>query len=377
MRSTLKYDIIIQNYGGHFFMKTKIIYISGSEVFEMSDVRAAFDEVRNALGLGRDTVLFGVPVDCDDALSEKPQNKSELVTNTPVISETDETLVATSTTTEILPEIPDEIIDNVISVDTETTTPIQEETPAPIKKSRGRPRKVNTMDSVPSQSSPNIEEVPENINTENKVIPILSVLASKMAQSETPDEPADTASTDNHFEESVTEQIKDQIDEPTDIITQISPESPDNEYTDQTSVSIDDMIADDAPEIPVEKTLEQLLESMKPLREDHGENGTVNVSDNDVAPMDITDTEITPTGDTDATLEQLAAEFANSEDKITAPIPTTTQGKIGKLKNILPFKKARREDTGIMGDLFGWAGVAANDEDFTIPGFFTNAASKK
>ncbi len=30
-----------------------------------------------------------------------------------------------------------------------------------------------------------------------------------------------------------------------------------------------------------------------------------------------------------------------------------------------------------MGDLFGWAGVAANDEDFSIPGFFTTAASKK
>jgi hypothetical protein len=29
-----------------------------------------------------------------------------------------------------------------------------------------------------------------------------------------------------------------------------------------------------------------------------------------------------------------------------------------------------------MGDLFGWAGVA-NDEDFTIPGFFANASSKK
>ena len=37
----------------------------------------------------------------------------------------------------------------------------------------------------------------------------------------------------------------------------------------------------------------------------------------------------------------------------------------------------KRVDTGLMGDLFGWAGIAANDEDFTIPGFFTNAAAKK
>ena len=44
-------------------MKTKIIYISGNEVFDMADIRAAFEEVRNTLHLGSDTVMFGVPVD--------------------------------------------------------------------------------------------------------------------------------------------------------------------------------------------------------------------------------------------------------------------------------------------------------------------------
>ena len=35
------------------------------------------------------------------------------------------------------------------------------------------------------------------------------------------------------------------------------------------------------------------------------------------------------------------------------------------------IRKAKNNDnSGLMGDLFGWAGVAANDEDFTIPGFF-------
>ena len=49
------------------FMKTKIIYISGGEIFNMSDVRNAFETVRHELGLGMDTVLFGVPVDAEDA----------------------------------------------------------------------------------------------------------------------------------------------------------------------------------------------------------------------------------------------------------------------------------------------------------------------
>ena len=33
-------------------MKTKIIYISGNETFEMADIRAAFEEVRATLNLG-------------------------------------------------------------------------------------------------------------------------------------------------------------------------------------------------------------------------------------------------------------------------------------------------------------------------------------
>ena len=44
-------------------MKKKIIYISGAEVFDVNDVRAAFEEVRNTLKLDGDTILFGVPVD--------------------------------------------------------------------------------------------------------------------------------------------------------------------------------------------------------------------------------------------------------------------------------------------------------------------------
>ena len=118
----------------------------------------------------------------------------------------------------------------------------------------------------------------------------------------------------------------------------------------------------------VEKTLEQLLESMTPLCEDVEPQEIVD----DTPYVDDIDAEMATTiDDTDATLAQLASEFAETEDKIVDEPKTTSGGKIGKLKNILPFKKAKRDDGGLMGDLFGWAGIAANDDDFSIPGFFT------
>ena len=40
-------------------MKTKIIYISGNEVFDMRDIRAAFDQVRAALNLLLGGTMFG------------------------------------------------------------------------------------------------------------------------------------------------------------------------------------------------------------------------------------------------------------------------------------------------------------------------------
>ena len=142
-------------------------------------------------------------------------------------------------------------------------------------------------------------------------------------------------------------------------------------------VSIDDMLANnDTPIAPHEKTLEELLESMTPLGEDE-ENVDIATTPVVTEAEPTIETDVvqpqskTTDDDTDATLELLANEFAESADKMVAP-KTDTRGKIGKLKNILPFKKAKRDDSGIMGDLFGWAGVA-NDEDFTIPGFFANA----
>ena len=133
-------------------------------------------------------------------------------------------------------------------------------------------------------------------------------------------------------------------------------------------VSIGDMIGEAVPQAPKKQTLEDLLESMKPLREDV-EQPSISDDGIDILPEF--------TGD-DATLAQLASEFVDSADTITSSPKAENHGAIGKLKNIIPFKKRNRnEDVSLMGDLLSWAGVAANDDEISIPGFFTNAVGKK
>lgn len=134
---------------------------------------------------------------------------------------------------------------------------------------------------------------------------------------------------------------------------------------------IDEMLQDDVPDAPHEKTLEELLETMTPLRED----AQLDEKDAGETPEPVATDE--SLDDADATLASLATEFVDVQDKMPTFRKSPERGKISKLKSILPFKKKKSDDTGIMGDLFGWAGVAANDEDFSIPGFFTNVASKK
>ena len=381
MRSTLKYDIIIQNCWGACFMKTKIIYISGSEVFEMTDIRAAFEEVRGTLGLGSDTVLFGVPVD-SDSMNE---NKNSAATPTCAI-DTPNT-ITDEQSEQVTDATPTDIPNNIDIIDTDIKTddrpadmpekniPAADIEPAaPVKKTRGRPRKTAPVvqEAAPA---PEMETKPAETKTDEpaeKVIPILSVLAS--GGNNATAQPAET----------VTEDLADEISdagtsdaEQDTIIESVAEESENIVIGDEPAedISLADMIDDNAPAAAAEKTLEQLLESMAPLREDHGDANLHAPAD--AVPMDIDTADADTSDDADATLEQLAAEFADTADEIPVAPATTGQGKIGKLKNILPFKKARREDTGLMGDLFGWAGVAANDEDFSIPGFFTTSASKK
>lgn len=329
-------------------MKTKIIYISGSEVFDMTEIRAAFDEVRSALGLDNDTVLFGVPVDCDSAIKNTDTSKTVVAQTTAVQNETvvgkEENNVVSMDNT---------VVDNALEIkDSEETITPEPET--------------------------EITET-KTVDTDETVIPILSVLSinddeTPVAQetdplSETEEIQAPADAEETFINDDVIVQPEEVDNEP--VISSISidselitPATDDDGVA--TTVSVTDMINDEAPEKSVEKTLEHLLESMTPLREDlEIETENNDFVDNDEPLYDIADS------DTDATLAQLASEFVQTEDTIETTQKNESHGKIGKLKNILPFKKAKRDDGGLMGDLFGWAGIAANDDDFSIPGFFT------
>ncbi len=396
-------------------MKTKIIYISGNEIFDMADIRAAFDEVRTALNLGGDTVLFGVPVDTDDAgfgainipaastttamadipteiepadtavseitPTEIPQNTSEQ----PIIEKPKRTprrtrARMTETATDDVATAP-AVTDNTIDMsDVEIQATADDITPALV------------IDETPAAD----DDVTDTTADATPVIPILSVLAggaqSGAMAAPTADTEPDTGTIDttaaaatNDDDSTDDAEINDEpiadddinADMPTPCTTQIESETI---VTITEKVTIEDMLTDEAPAPAVEKTLEQLLEKMTPLREDH-------VDTMDAAPIPeyeptaadepVAEPDVPQISDTDATLAQLASEFAENEDKIVPMPRAENHGKIGKLKNILPFKKAKRDDAGLMGDLFGWAGIAANDDEFSIPGFFTNAASKK
>lgn len=327
MRSTGKCDIILSSLTkGIFSMKTKIIYISGNEIFDMNDIRAAFEEVRIALNLDKNTVLFGVPVDSEDAglsakTDELPQTEKTIKTHTEIEQKIPETEISTPEP-EIIPEPIDEIIDTESVVE------------QPVKK-RGRPRKetvIETVETVETIADPVPEPIMESDDSavsDDKVVPILSVLSTK-------------------DEENVVME--------TEIIPEISEEIV-TEPTDENA---------DIQQIDEDADLEKLLSAMTPLDE------STDPEIQDTVPEEPVHEDIS----VDATLEQLATEFAENQDKIASETKSSARNRIGKLRNILPFKQSKHKDTGL-GDLFGWAGIAANDEDFSVPGFFTNAASRK
>lgn len=332
-------------------MKTKIIYISGNEVFEMSEIRAAFEEVRAALGLDDDTILFGVPVDADNALADGQTAEQQVETVAePVVVDTE-----LNTTEEIIAE--PVVIEDI----TESETDVSDEEiiiqPA-------------ELDVYPEESDETPTPQPEIPQDSGKVIPILSVLAMTQ-DSEPEDKIEQDAPVCAQAEQPATDTVvvAPVVESGTEIITDVNVDdklvAPDMTTTEKVTIS--DMINDEAPVAQMEKTLEQLLESMTPLREDVEHENNFDTNDEIIDSFDLDD------NNTDATLAQLASEFAENEDKIVVTKKSEPQGKIGKLKNILPFKKAKRDDNGLMGDLFGWAGIAANDEDFTMPGFFAGA----
>ena len=328
-------------------MKTKIIYISGNEVFDMHDIRAAFEEVRCALNLDKNTVLFGVPVDTDDACLMNDSIKEENVKE-PVVEETKE----------IIPEtIPTPVEEEIVSIQEqieeepiveEIIDTVEEEMPAP--KKRGRPRKEQIIDEPVVEKEIDEEtvvETPTEETKEEKTIPILSVLSAN-------------EKTDEIESENTTD-----VDEQIDIITDITEETTEDVSPEQIEESIAEPV--ESVEEESEPDLEKLLSEMTPLQEDTLDE---TLSAEPVVEDDEPDLSV------DATLEQLASEFVSSQDKIASETKSQSRSKIGKLRNILPFKQSKHKDQGI-GDLLEWAGIAANDEDFSVPGFFTNAASRK
>lgn len=383
-------------------MKTKIIYISGNEVFDMHDIRDAFNQVRAALQLGDDTVLFGVPVDKSDALQDVTDSNATVTAAQPAeiqaipepVIETPEPIITDETTAPI---------DTISTVEHDTITEPVVDVVAP-KKSRGRQKSVKKSeqeqitDTVPeTDNTVSTTESDTTIENTDKVVSILSVLTAKQDTVAPAEETIIAEQNINPVTDTVsnvTTEIDTGIDISADLITDtetiVSTVVADVTPVDETDdviiddmaqpVSVEDMITDEEPVVSQEKTLEQLLESMTPLREDLEHEQYINTVEDSAENIPVTDEVVDSTTistDDDATLEQLATEFAENQDQITTNQKPGNNGKIGKLKNILPFKKARRDDSGLMGDLFGWAGIAANDEDFAIPGFFTNAASKK
>lgn len=304
-------------------MKTKIIYISGNEIFKIEDIRAAFEEVRNALNLDKTTVLFGVPVDNEDTglATNVAENEPEIIES--VVEETEPEI-------ETAKEV---IIEPVL----ETKEEIESEIEQPVKK-RGRPRKE-------AKAEEDVEEIVEETESvkEEEIVPILSVLET--------------------HEEVVVDEAPVAEEESIEIIPEISDEEP--EETVDTAKPETEEIDDDDDGVKLEK----LLSAMTPLEEDSLEEPFAGKEREET---------VTETSDIfDATLEQLATEFIETQDKIAAESKSSTRSKIGKLRNILPFKQSKHKDNSGLGDLFGWAGMAANDEDFSVPGFFTSAASKK
>jgi hypothetical protein len=304
------------------------VYISGAEVFDVNDVRAAFEEVRNVLKLDSDTILFGVPVDEDAEI-------------TAVVKPAPDVCMA------------EDLDDKDINEIDETESVCQE------SEDDQKPEEYIEPDDIEDEK-PDSESIVEDSevivpaptpDADEPVVPILSVLASKEEpQDVVPEAPAEMT------QEEPIKEVKAKTKK-----TKAKKVVPESEILAEPEDDMSDFLNDDMPEEPSEKTLEELLETMAPLREDVTNFHRKNKAD---------DEPVATTEEIDVTLEKLAGEFAENQDKVPTPKKGAERGKIGKLKNILPFKKMKRDDSGLMGDLFGWAGIAANDDDFTMPGFF-------
>lgn len=267
-------------------MKTKIIYISGGENLDRVAIKTAFDEVRQTLGLGDDTLLFGVPLEDEVAQQE--------------ITEQSESL--------------------------EIITEIVEQKPKRTRKSKIEKEEIVEEPAEDTEQIPQVE----------RVIPILSVLSGGKAESV------------KETVEEIMEEAEEEIVEETVQIVSIS--------------DFADSLGEDLPEIEqrIPQTIEEIFENLTPLPEEKIIETPRILADEVSDDKDLDD---------DATLAMLAAEFVETQKEKPAQTGTRS-GKMGKLKNILPFKKAKKDESGMLNDLFGWAGIAANEDDAGPSGFF-------
>lgn len=297
-------------------MKTKIIYISGSEIFDIADIRNAFEEVRGALNLDKDTVLFGVPVDSDDAgLKTNDLKDNEL----------------TSAVTENI-DISD--IPEPIETEEPDITPVVEKTTK--KRTTSRKKTTGTEETTETKTEP--ETTDEAVE---KIVPILSILSVNNEDSVEPEETTENI-----------EIIEDVVQETT--VTEEDIQTPEEPVENQTND---------------ESGLDELLSSMEPLKDivPEQESGEEIIIDN---------TNNQDEENIDETLKQLATEYVKKQDSMPSTKPSGN-GKLGKLRKYLPFKPQNKKEDPGLDNLFDWAGSAANDEDFSVPGFFTNISSKK
>ena len=306
-------------------MKTKIVYISGNEIFDIREIHAAFEEVRNALNLTADTVLFGVPVDNEDA---------------GIMPTANETVTQDAQNTCIPVDMP-QLANSDIEI--ESKVEIAQKKPNRSQKKSKNDDVIEPIVEIVSETT-EITEIStditnaENTNEEDKIVPISSVLDSK-----------DTEDIDNGDIEIISEDSGNFV-EP-NIEKQ-------QEHT--SGITEDEDAAG----------LEKLLSEMTPLQEDILEEQT------QLDPIPILENDTDDDVSVDATLEKLANDFIENQDKIGSGTKSSSRSKIGKFRNIISFKPKEPKDTDSC-NLFSWGGVAANDEEFSVPGFFTSSASKK
>ncbi|MCL2338891.1 MAG: hypothetical protein FWC51_02960 [Proteobacteria bacterium] len=337
-------------------MKTKIIYISGGEAFPPAEVRGALDTIRGMLKLDADTILFGVPVDNADI-------RMGVVSEAPVFSG------ATDNTPEYVAAESAPIAETalILKTDTAAQKPAEiseiSEKPAPTRKPRKtKAAAIETSAAEPVKSKP--------------VAPILSVIGGVMAEPV----PVEVSKPETVVTESVTVLELDADDSPDGTITTLY------QFTD-TDDDADNEI----------KSIEDIFEGLSPIAEDrpvdlnkYDGDDTETESESPQRPaspsakatgdrMGDMSIDLESDAEIDATLSKLATEFARAQDNHDiegGPAPHSPEGakggRIGKLKNILPFKKKDRAESSLMSDLFGWAGIAANDDtsDFEMPEFF-------